>query len=77
MFCGLSPSAGATHMVCLKLSRFSTHIMQACGAHVFRNHCADNEVSVGLIMQYHYVGLDKIPEQPQPTSQHSQKLLHQ
>ena len=32
-----------------------------------RNHCADNEVFVGLIMQYHYVGLDKIPEQPQPT----------
>ena len=29
-----------------------------------RNHCADNEVFVGLIMQYHYVGLDKIPEQP-------------
>ena len=32
-----------------------------------RNHCADNEVFVGLIMQYHYVGLDKIPEQPQHT----------
>ena len=32
-----------------------------------RNHCADNEVFVGLIMQYHYVGFDKIPEQPQPT----------
>ena len=32
-----------------------------------RNHCADNEVFVGLIMQYHYVGLEKIPEQPQPT----------
>ena len=32
-----------------------------------RNHCADNEVFVGLIMQYHYLGLDKIPEQPQPT----------
>ena len=32
-----------------------------------RNHCADKEVFVGLIMQYHYVGLDKIPEQPQPT----------
>ena len=32
-----------------------------------RNHCADNEVLVGLIMQYHYVGLDKMPEQPQHT----------
>ena len=32
-----------------------------------RNHCADKEVFVGLIMQYHYVGLDKILEQPQPT----------
>ena len=32
MFSGLSPSAGATHMVCLKLSGFSTHIMLACGA---------------------------------------------
>ena len=32
-----------------------------------RNHCADNEVFVGLIMQYHYVGFDKLPEQPQPT----------
>ena len=29
-----------------------------------RNHCATNEVFVGLIMQFHYVGLDKIPEQP-------------
>ena len=28
------------------------------------NHCAINEVFVGLIMQYHYVGLDKIPVQP-------------
>ena len=25
------------------------------------NHCAGKEVFVGLIMQYHYVGLDKIP----------------
>ena len=25
-----------------------------------------NEVHVGLIMQYHYVGLDKLPAQPQP-----------
>ena len=31
-----------------------------------RNNCAVKEVFVGLIMQYHYVGLDKIPEQPQP-----------
>ena len=28
------------------------------------NHCAVNEVIVGLIMQYHYVGLDKTPVQP-------------
>ena len=28
------------------------------------NHCAAKEVFVGLIMQYHYVGLDKIPVQP-------------
>ena len=27
-----------------------------------QNHCATNEVFVGLIMQYHYVSLDKIPE---------------
>ena len=27
-----------------------------------RNHCAVKEVFVGLIMQYHYMGLDKIPE---------------
>ena len=29
-----------------------------------RNHYATNKVFVGLIMQFHYVGLDKIPEQP-------------
>ena len=28
------------------------------------NHCAISEVFVGLIMQHHYVGLDKIPVQP-------------
>ena len=28
-----------------------------------RNHSAAKEVFVGLIIQYHYVGLDKIPEQ--------------
>ena len=31
-----------------------------------QNHCATNEVFVGLIMQYHYVGLDKIPESTLP-----------
>ena len=31
-----------------------------------QNHCATNEVFVGLIMQYHYVGLDKIPEPTLP-----------
>ena len=30
------------------------------------NHCATNEVFVGLIMQYHYVGLDKISEPALP-----------
>ena len=30
------------------------------------NHCATNEVFVGLIMQYHYVGLGKIPEPALP-----------
>ena len=28
------------------------------------DHCSVNEVFVGLIMQYHYVGLDKMPVQP-------------
>ena len=31
-----------------------------------QNHCATNELFVGLIMQYHYVGLDKIPEPALP-----------
>ena len=31
-----------------------------------QNHCATNELFVGLIMQFHYVGLDKIPEPALP-----------
>ena len=33
-----------------------------------QNHCATNELFVGLIMQYHYVGLDKIPEPAPPVA---------
>ena len=32
------------------------------------NHCATNELFVGLIMQFHYVGLDKIPEPAPPVA---------
>ena len=31
-----------------------------------QNHCDTNELFVGLIMQFHYVGLDKIPEPALP-----------
>ena len=31
-----------------------------------QNHCSTNELFVGLIMQYHYVGLDKMPEPALP-----------
>ena len=70
---GFSPSAGATQMISLELSGFSTHIMLAIGAPLIclSNHpmlsvtpdsCrAKCEIFVGLIMQYHYVGLDKLP----------------
>ena len=33
-----------------------------------QNHCATNELFVGLIMQFHYVGLDKIPEPAPPVA---------
>ena len=31
-----------------------------------QNHCATNELFVGLVMQFHYVGLDRIPEPALP-----------
>ena len=35
------------------------------------NHCATNELFIGLIMQFHYVGLDKIPEPALPIADKS------
>ena len=41
------------------------------------NHCGVNEVFVGLIMQYHYVGLDKLPVQLEPAADNHTTVLEQ
>ena len=50
-------------MLCVTINVLSSHHLMYSVTP--SNGYVANEIFVGLIMQYHYVGLDKVPEQPQ------------